>query len=300
MNSNILVIDDEEEICQLLQIALEMSGHRVFYSTSAMGGLDLARREPVDLAIVDMVMPTMDGLAVLEELQATHADIQVIVATGLHSTDLLRKALDTGAFGVISKPFTLADLVGLIELGNSIRGPAPSLQTLSPTMHQTTEFRLPTTSPVTLEIAVYLRDLARALGFPRIVSDRNIPVSIFELVQNAVIHGNQHEEGTAVTVRATLASRVLTVEVEDEGKGFDSSKVLAAKAQRSPATKSGRGLFLVQCFCDELTFEKGGSLARVTFTPFRAPTKAACDESSLSKRSECGTHQAYEMDPKHR
>ncbi len=291
MKSRILVIDDEEEICQLLQVALEMTGHQVFYSTSATGGLELARREPIDLAIVDMVMPNLDGLAVLEELQTTHPDIFVIVATGLHSTALLRKALEAGAFGVLSKPFTLADIVGLIELGNSVRSPAPSLQTLGPLMRQTTEFRLPTTWPVTLEIAVYLRDVARTAGFPRIVSDRNIPVSVYELVQNAVIHGNKRKEGTTVCVRMMLTEQMLTIEVEDEGKGFDSNRVLATRSTRSH-TKSGRGLFLIQCFSDELTYEKNGRLARVTFKATRPLNKSTDDLSDCLTHNEHGLLQS--------
>jgi CheY-like chemotaxis protein len=291
VKSHILVIDDEEEICQLLQVALEMTGHEVKYSTTATGGLELARREPFDLAIVDMVMPNLDGLAVLDELQATHPDIFVIVATGLHSTTLLRKALEAGAFGVLSKPFTLADIVGLIELGNSVRNPAPSLQTLGPVMRQTTEFRLPTTWPVTLEIAVYLRDVARAAGYPRIVSDRNIPVSVYELVQNAVIHGNKRKEGTTVTVRVTLADQILTVEVEDEGSGFDPSRALATRSTRTHA-KNSRGIFLVQCFSDELTYEKNGRLARVTFKAMR-PFKKSTDElSDCLTRNENGLLQS--------
>jgi CheY-like chemotaxis protein len=276
VKSHVLVIDDEEEICQLLQVALEMTGHEVHYSTSATGGLELATREPFDLAIVDMVMPNLDGLAVLDELQAAHPDIFVVVATGLHSTALLRKALDAGAFGVLSKPFTLADIVGLIELGNSVRSPAPAMETLAPMMRQTTEFRLPTTWPVTLEIAVYLRDVARTAGFPRIVCDRNIPVAVYELVQNAVIHGNKRKEGTTVTVRMTLAEQTLTIEVEDEGKGFDPGKVLVTRSSRTQS-KNGRGLFLVQCFSDELTYEKNGRLARVTFNAVR-PVKKSTDE----------------------
>jgi CheY-like chemotaxis protein/anti-sigma regulatory factor (Ser/Thr protein kinase) len=275
VKSQILVIDDEKEICELLQVALEMAGHGVRYSTTADGGLELARRERFDLAIVDMVMPNRDGLEVLEELQTAHPDILVIVITGLHSTDLLRRALDMGAFGVLAKPFTLADIVALIELGNTIRGSAPSLQTLGPVMRQTIEFRLPTIWPVTLEIPAYLRDIARALDFPRIISDRNVPMTVHELIQNATIHGNRRKENTTVTVRAAVADRTLTIEVEDQGKGFDPTKVIAAQAAQSSEAKGWGGLFIVKCFADNLTFEKNGRLARVTFKAIRSPKKAA-------------------------
>ena len=290
MKSNILVIDDEQEICELLQVALEMSGHQVRYATFAEEGVALAQKEPFDFAIVDMVMPYKDGLAVLEELQLTQPDLLVIVITGLHSIDLLRKTLDSGAFGVLSKPFTLADLSGLIELGNTIRRAAPPLHALSPVIRQTVELRLPTTWPVALEVPAYLRDLARALNFPRIISDRNIPVAVFELLQNAVQHGNRCKEGTTVTVRATLANRTMTVEVEDEGEGFDLGRVMTMQTAQSAETKIRRGILLVRYLTDQMTYEKSGRLARVVFKALRTPQKVAVERAERAKCRGSKTH----------
>jgi serine/threonine-protein kinase RsbW len=243
----------------------------------------LAQWESFDFAIVDMVMPYKDGLAVLEELQLTQPDLLMIVITGLHSMDLLRKTLDCGAFGILSKPFTLADISELIALGNSIRRAAPPLHALSPVMHQTVELRLPTAWPMTLEIPAYLRDLARAMNFPRIISDRNIPVAIYELLQNAIVHGNKGKEDATVTVRATLANRIVTVEVEDEGEGFEVGRILNARTTPSAETKIRRGILLVRYMAEQLTYEKGGRLARVVFQATRNFTKAANDPSARVK-----------------
>jgi len=290
MKSSILVIDDEQEICELLQVALEMSGHQVRYTTLAEEGVALAQKEPFDFAIVDMVMPYKDGLAVLEELQLTQPDLLVIVITGLHSIDLLRKTLDGGAFGVLSKPFTLADISSLIELGNSIRRVAPPLYALSPVIRQTVELRLPTIWPVTLEVPAYLRDLARALNFPRIISDRNIPVAVFELLQNAIHHGNKCKEDTTVTVRATLANRTIAIEVEDEGEGFEFGRIMAMRATPTTETKIRRGILLVRYLADQLTYEKRGCLARVVFKAVRTPQKMVADQSERLKCRGSKTH----------
>ena len=271
VKSRILVIDDEEEICQLLQVALEMAGYQVRYSTSAVEALEFAREESFDLAITDMVMPKMDGLIVLEELQETNPEIFVIIITGLQSGDLFKKALNAGAFAVLSKPFTLADITQLIDLGNSIRRPAPSLQTLSPYLHQTTEFRVPTVLASTLAIPAYMRDLARALDFPRIVSDRNIPLTVHELIQNSVIHGNQNRENTSISVRAFFSPQALTIEIEDEGDGFNPKRIGEMQPEHFSKDGNGKGLFLVRCFADSVSYDKDGRLARVTFQVIRQP-----------------------------
>ena len=271
MKSRILVIDDEEEICQLLQVALEMAGYQIRYSTSAIEALELAREESFDIAITDMVMPKMDGFIVLEELQETNPEIFVIIITGLHSGDLFQKALDAGAFGVLSKPFTLADITELIDLGNSIRRSAPSLQTLSPYLHQTTEFRVPTALASALAIPAYMRDLARALDFPRIVSDRNIPLTVHELIRNSITHGNQNRENTSVTVRASVSLQALTIEIEDEGDGFNPKRIGEMQPEHFSKDGSGKGLFLVRRFSDDVRYEKGGRLVRVTFQVIRQP-----------------------------
>ena len=284
MKSRILVIDDEEEICQLLQVALEMAGHEVRYSTSAVEGLERAREETFDLAITDMVMPKMDGLIVLEELQEVNPEIFVIVITGLQSGDLFQKALDAGAFGVLSKPFTLADITKLIDLGNSIRRPAPSFQTLSLYLHQTTEFRVPTAQASTIAIPAYLRDVARALDFPRIVSDRNIPLTIHELIQNSIIHGNQNRENTYITVRAFVTQQALTIEIEDEGDGFNPKRIGEMQPEHFSKDGNGKGLFLVRRFSDDVRYEKGGRLVRVTFQVIRQPKDETRHPMSLVRQ----------------
>ncbi|MBU1707394.1 response regulator [bacterium] len=271
MKSRILVIDDEEEICQLLQVALEMAGYQVSYSTSAVKALEMAREESFDLAITDMVMPKMDGFVVLQELQESNPEIFAIVITGLQSGDLFKKALDAGAFAVLSKPFTLADITELIDLGNSIRRPAPSFQILSPYLHQTTKFRVPTALVSTMAIPAYMRDLARALDFPRIVSDRNIPLTVHELIQNSIIHGNQNRENTCISVRAFFSPQVLTIEIEDEGDGFNPRQIGEMQPEYFSKDRGGKGLFLIRWFSDDVCYEKGGRLARVTFQAIRQP-----------------------------
>ena len=73
MKSRILIIDDEAEIRKSLRMILEYEGYDVLEASSGADGLAMAERETPDLVFLDVKMPGMDGLEVLQRLQAVHA-----------------------------------------------------------------------------------------------------------------------------------------------------------------------------------------------------------------------------------
>jgi len=103
--ATILVIDDERMICDLLRSALSAHGHEVFTATSGREGLEIFRNRTPRFTLLDLNMPEMDGIQVLQEIRKINADTPVIVLTGggrdaleirakgLGVTDFLRKAL---------------------------------------------------------------------------------------------------------------------------------------------------------------------------------------------------------------
>lgn len=121
--TNVLVIDDEEDMRELARFALELNGDYAVYTASSGGeGLALARVTPTDVILLDWMMPDMDGAETLRALKADPAcaRIPVIFLTGTAhdrpSADFIR----LGARGAIAKPFnplTLAeDLAGLMRV----------------------------------------------------------------------------------------------------------------------------------------------------------------------------------------
>ena len=80
-NGSILVVDDEEIMREILDALLAREGYHVRLASSAEEGLDLARSFPFDAAIVDVMMPGMDGLAMLEELKKQDDDLPVLMVT---------------------------------------------------------------------------------------------------------------------------------------------------------------------------------------------------------------------------
>jgi DNA-binding NtrC family response regulator len=104
-NASILVIDDEEIMREILEALLSREGYAVRLASSAEEGLDLARSLPFDAAIVDLMLPGMDGIAALEELKKINEDMPVLMITAFASVETAIAAMKRGAFDYITKPF---------------------------------------------------------------------------------------------------------------------------------------------------------------------------------------------------
>src|SRR5689334_13160993 len=101
----ILVVDDEEIMREILETLLTREGYEVRLASSGTEGLDLARAYPFDAAIVDIMMPGIDGIATLDELKRIDEDLAVIIITAYASVESAISAMKAGAFDYITKPF---------------------------------------------------------------------------------------------------------------------------------------------------------------------------------------------------
>src|SRR5882762_2755293 len=104
-HGSILVIDDEDIMREILETLLTREGYAVRLASGGAEGLELAKSIPFDAAIVDVMMPGMDGMAVLEELKKLDDDLPVIMITAFASVENAIAAMKRGAFDYITKPF---------------------------------------------------------------------------------------------------------------------------------------------------------------------------------------------------
>jgi Nif-specific regulatory protein len=102
---SILVIDDEEIMREILDALLARDGYRVRLASNGEEGLELARATLFDAVVVDVMMPGMNGLAVLDELRKIDEDLPVIMVTAFASVETAISAMKAGAFDYITKPF---------------------------------------------------------------------------------------------------------------------------------------------------------------------------------------------------
>jgi len=114
-NGTILVVDDEEIMREILETLLTREGHQVRLAANATEGLDLARTMSFDAAIVDMMMPGMDGISALEELKKIDDDLPVLMITAFASVENAISAMKRGAFDYITKPFKNDEVIVVLR-----------------------------------------------------------------------------------------------------------------------------------------------------------------------------------------
>jgi DNA-binding response OmpR family regulator len=111
----ILVVDDEPKIVKLVRDYLERAGFRVRAASDGKAALDMARAERPDLIVLDLGLPTMDGLDVTRELRKTSMAPIIMLTARSEETDKL-VGLELGADDYITKPFSPKELVARVRV----------------------------------------------------------------------------------------------------------------------------------------------------------------------------------------
>src|SRR5678809_481717 len=114
-SGTILVVDDEEIMREILETLLTREGYEVRLAASGAEGLELARAVPFDAAIVDIMMPGLDGIATLDELKRIDEDRAVVIITAYGSIESAISAMKSGAFDYITKPFKNEEVLVVIR-----------------------------------------------------------------------------------------------------------------------------------------------------------------------------------------
>ncbi len=108
--AKILVIDDDQSICETLQLYLSEEGYEVHTASTGTEGLNKAVQVSPDLIILDIRLPDIDGFTVLEDLKEDDEDVKVIMITAHHDMDTTIRAMKEGAFDYIHKPINIDEL----------------------------------------------------------------------------------------------------------------------------------------------------------------------------------------------
>ncbi len=116
-NGRVLVVDDEPQIRTACQQALERSGYQVEVAADGAGALRHLEAGPFDVAVLDIVLPDLNGLELLRTLREHDPDLVVVLITGFASLDTAMEAVRLGAYEYLRKPFRVQDLVRIVERG---------------------------------------------------------------------------------------------------------------------------------------------------------------------------------------
>ena len=108
---SILIVDDDVNLCTMLLEELTEVGYETYFLTNGDGVLEYIRNNQVDLLLLDLNMPRMNGFEVLKELQINDIDVRVIVLTAYADVKSAMESAKMGASDFISKPYDFDELL---------------------------------------------------------------------------------------------------------------------------------------------------------------------------------------------
>jgi len=108
---SILIIDDDPNLRKTLSDILRAKGYEIHAAGDGAGGLALLKRNTVHLALVDLRLPDISGLEVLEKIKADQPSIEAIILTGNATLDSAIEATNRGAFSYLQKPYDIDQLL---------------------------------------------------------------------------------------------------------------------------------------------------------------------------------------------
>jgi len=111
----VLIAEDEANLGELLQSYLAGRGHRVTVTLDGRAALDALHSQPFDVALLDIVMPKLDGLEVLRQVRENPSPPECIIITGNGTIDTAIAAMKLGAYDYVSKPYRLAEIDVLVR-----------------------------------------------------------------------------------------------------------------------------------------------------------------------------------------
>lgn len=116
-HESILVVDDDPLLLRMTQIVLDGLGYRVLLASSGRQALEMIAREEgkLDLVVLDLRMPDMDGMTVLREARGTFPSLRVLLVTGFATDNVLQTLAESGAVGVLEKPYDVDTFAAAVQ-----------------------------------------------------------------------------------------------------------------------------------------------------------------------------------------
>ncbi|OEU62917.1 MAG: two-component system response regulator [Desulfobacterales bacterium S5133MH16] len=113
--TKVLLVDDEKDFIEMLSLRLKEVGEKITVAYSGQEGLDALGKADIDVVILDIKMPGMDGIETLSEIKKKYPLVEVIMLTGHGSTETAVQGMKLGAFDYLMKPADFNDLNAKLE-----------------------------------------------------------------------------------------------------------------------------------------------------------------------------------------
>ncbi|HSJ52317.1 MAG TPA: response regulator transcription factor [Anaerolineae bacterium] len=109
MSATVLLIDDDEDLGQMMHDALSRSGYKTLYAQDGLAGLGVLQEQPVDLILLDLMLPGIDGWEICRRIRE-FSDVPIIILSALGREQEVIRGLELGADDYITKPFKLGEV----------------------------------------------------------------------------------------------------------------------------------------------------------------------------------------------
>jgi len=111
----VLVVEDEASIAEFVAGGLRQEGYAVDVADNGVDGLELAQSQPYDAAVVDVMLPRLDGLSLVAALRRANVSLPVLFLSARHSVDDRVRGLQTGGDDYLTKPFAFPELLARVQ-----------------------------------------------------------------------------------------------------------------------------------------------------------------------------------------
>jgi CheY-like chemotaxis protein/anti-sigma regulatory factor (Ser/Thr protein kinase) len=261
----ILVVDDDEATRHLLKSVLAEAGYSAFVAPDGLAALGALRRRKIDLVLLDVWMPRMNGLELMERLRARGTRPRIVVMTSDDTPGTLLKVVREQAITCVHKPVAPPALLEIVR--EALEGPeVPPIEVIS-ARPDWVELLVPCTREAADRIQPVLARLDTDLA-PEV--RESIAYALRELVMNAVEWGGGLDPGRTVRIAYLRARRMLMYRIADPGPGFDIDNLPHSAIGQPPddpiahmrvreekgIRPGGFGLLMVRSNVDELLYNE--------------------------------------------
>jgi DNA-binding NtrC family response regulator len=251
----LLIVDDDEELRTPLARHFTRVGATVSVADCGEEGLALAERGPFDVALLDLHLPGIDGLALLGKLKAAQPELEALLLTAHSSVETAVQAMKGGAYDYITKPFRMAELEALVQKAfEKVQLVRRERQWVDQVRYESPRYRLVGSSSVMRKVVALIEKVS---GTDATVLVRGESGTGKELVARA-IHGNSPRRNRPlVTINCAALQETL---LESELFGHEKGSFTGATQAKPGLVEMAEGGTL---FIDEIGEMAGGLQAKM-------------------------------------
>lgn len=290
----IMAVDDSPTQLLQLKVLLKQAGYEVCTAGNAEAAIEMARQGKLSLVVTDLEMPGMSGLDLVKVLSAEIPSLPVVLTTSRGSEELAVEALQAGAASYVPKHRLGQTLIDTVERTLAISAAEQERLSFAQYIRQISlEMEFGNDDRLLQQILSRIEAPLIELGIVTDTTRMHIGVALDEALRNAMIHGNlevsselrDQDDGSPfmeliqqrladpqyadrrVSIQLTADQNQATIVIADQGPGFDVNNITDPTDPDSWEEISGRGLFLIRSFMDEVQYNESGN--QITMIKYR-------------------------------